>query len=143
MKSSKNTSAVIQEGTVLPIRCHPLLSALAKADIRDVETMEAFFVEHGSSRKRGTLDRQRLYHLVVQLQALIQGRALPISPAIGLTKAEWLTLSSPERVLLASLTYLSSSIGRGVDECFVSEWSDKCKFEGYSISQCKPAPFAR
>jgi hypothetical protein len=143
VKSTKNTTAVIQEGTALPIGCHPLLSALAKADIRDVETMEAFFKENGSCRQRRMSDRQRLFHLVMQLQALIQGRPIPISSTAELTEAQWLTLSSPERVLLASLTYLSSSIGRGVGECFVSKWSDRCKFEGYSISLCKPAPFAR
>lgn len=144
MKASKNTNAVIQQGTVLPIGCHPLLSALAKADIRDVQTMEAFFVENGGSRQRRMPDRQRLFQLVVQLQALMQGQALPITPAAGFTEAEWLTLSSPERVLLASLTYLTSPLtGRRAGECFVSEGGYKGDFQRCSISQCKGAPSAR
>ncbi|MYM26234.1 hypothetical protein GTP46_26750 [Duganella sp. FT135W] len=108
MKPITNINASKSKGKGLPIRRHQLLSALLEADIQDVETMEAFFAEHGSSNGPGMSDRQRLCDFLLLLQAAMQGRRLPASSTVRLTQAELRAPSKDERALLASLLYFTS-----------------------------------
>lgn len=135
-KYQTNTQPVVR-------RIYSLLGMLRHADIRDVETMEAFFVEFDASYKPGMSDRQRLCELVLHLQARMQIRAPLISSSLALSHAELLTASSLERALLASLVYLNFSFDRKVGISLLSRGPNTCKSNEDPLLCCEPAPFAR
>jgi hypothetical protein len=140
MKPFTNINATKSKGKGLPIRRHPLLSALLEADIQDVETMEAFFEKSGRSYKAGMSDRQRLCNFVFQLIALIEGKRLPALSNAALTPAEFWSRSGDERTLTTRLIYLhlqSSIAGRRADsDLFVFDSRDEGNSETHSTCPC-------